>query len=68
MVPLRARRGGHRLGGCRPGSRLDVRICAGERGYELCSSCHDLEGCTKFEWLGEHDEEVRELMKGEPGG
>jgi len=40
-----------------------IRICARERVYELCSSCGDLEGCTKFEWLEEHGVEVREKLK-----
>lgn len=28
-----------------------IRSCARERGYDLCSSCPDLDSCTKFDWL-----------------
>ncbi|HUM80643.1 MAG TPA: DUF3795 domain-containing protein [Methanothrix sp.] len=55
-----------RCAGCRNGGGppdCAIRICARERGYELCSSCGDLEGCTKFEWLEEHGVEVREKLK-----
>ena len=40
-----------------------IRICARERGYELCSSCSDLESCTKFEWLGEYGQQFKEKLK-----
>jgi len=30
-----------------------IRNCAEGKGYELCSECPDLEGCEKFDWLGE---------------
>jgi len=40
-----------------------IRICARERGYDLCSSCPDLESCTKFEWLKEHGSELKEKLK-----
>jgi hypothetical protein len=39
-----------------------IRICAGERGYELCSACHDLEGCTKFEWLRDYGQKVKDNL------
>jgi hypothetical protein len=40
-----------------------IRICARERGYELCSSCSDLDTCTKFEWLKEHGSELKGKLK-----
>jgi hypothetical protein len=40
-----------------------IRICARERGYELCSSCGDLNSCTKFEWLKEHGQLIKEKLK-----
>jgi hypothetical protein len=40
-----------------------IRICARERGTELCSSCEDLDGCNRFEWLKEHSREVKENLK-----
>ncbi|MDD1738002.1 MAG: hypothetical protein LUQ02_00300 [Methanothrix sp.] len=47
--------------GARPGCA--IRLCAREMGYGLCSSCADLEGCTRFDWLRQHGQEVRDLLK-----
>ena len=55
-----------RCAGCRNGGGppdCAIRICARERDYELCSSCSDLEGCTKFDWLGEYGKEVKKKLK-----
>ena len=55
-----------RCAGCRSGGGppdCAIRICAREKGYELCSSCADLEGCNRFEWLGEHGQQVKEKLK-----
>ena len=55
-----------RCAGCRNGGGppdCAIRICARERGYERCSSCADLEGCTRFDWLGEHGQEAKEKLK-----
>jgi hypothetical protein len=30
---------------------------------ELCSSFGDLEGCARFEWLGEHGQQVKQKLK-----
>lgn len=35
-----------------------IRLCARERGYELCSSCGDLEGCARFDWLGKRGRRI----------
>jgi hypothetical protein len=40
-----------------------IRICAQERGYELCSSCDDLDSCTKFDWLKDHGSQMRTALK-----
>lgn len=40
-----------------------IRICAKENGVELCSSCDELSSCDKFDWLGEHGEQLRETLK-----
>lgn len=40
-----------------------IRICAREKGYELCSFCDELESCTKFEWLKENGDKLRETLK-----
>ncbi len=55
-----------RCAGCRNGGGppdCAIRICAHERGYELCSFCGDLEGCTRFEWMGEYGKVVKEKLK-----
>ena len=54
-----------RCAGCCGGGPPDCasRIYARERGYERCSSCSDLEGCTRFDWLGEHGQEAKEKLK-----
>jgi hypothetical protein len=54
-----------RCAGCRKGGALQgcsIRICARERGYELCSSRGDLEGCTKFEWLRDYGQKVKDNL------
>jgi hypothetical protein len=40
-----------------------IRICARERGLELCNSCQDLDSCTKFEWLKEHGSELKRKLQ-----
>ena len=55
-----------RCAGCQSGGGppdCAIRICAREKGYELCSSCADLEGCARFEWLGELGQEVKQKLK-----
>ncbi len=44
-----------------------IRICARDRGYELCSSCPDLDSCTKFEWLEGHGSQLKEKLKENSG-
>ena len=54
-----------RCAGCRSGGGppdCAIRICAREKGYELCSSCADLENCGRFGWLGEHGQEVKKKL------
>lgn len=40
-----------------------IRICARDRGHELCSSCADLDSCTKFDWLKDHGSQMRAALK-----
>ena len=30
-----------------------IRICANEKGFELCSECNEIEECTKLDKLGD---------------
>jgi len=56
--------------GCKNGGGppdCTIRICARERGMELCSSCRDLDGCNRFEWLKEHGQEAKENLKDNKG-
>lgn len=39
-----------------------IRICTWEKGYELFSSCADLEGCTKFGWLRDYGLQVKDNL------
>jgi hypothetical protein len=40
-----------------------IRICARERGKDLCGTCGDLDSCNRFEWLKEHGQEMKEKLK-----
>ncbi|VVB68235.1 Uncharacterised protein [uncultured archaeon] len=40
-----------------------IRICARERGYDLCNSCTDLDSCSKFDWLKDHGSQMRATLK-----
>jgi hypothetical protein len=40
-----------------------IRICAREKGYELCSSCTDLDSCTKFDWLKDQGSQMRDALR-----
>jgi hypothetical protein len=40
-----------------------IRICAREKGHELCSSCGELDSCDKFDWLKDHGEKLKETLK-----
>jgi hypothetical protein len=44
-----------------------IRICARDRGIELCSSCDDLSSCENFDWLEDHGENVKENLKKKRG-
>lgn len=44
-----------------------IRSCAREKGYELCSSCDDLESCTKFDWLGDAGPQMKAVLKDNRG-
>ena len=36
-----------------------IRKCANEKGYDICSKRSELEGCTKFDWLGDYASVLR---------
>jgi len=40
-----------------------IRTCSKERGYDLCSQCPDLNGCTKFGWLGDYAYKLKNKLK-----
>jgi len=45
--------------GCEAGGGppdCSIRLCAFERGYELCSQCNELDTCEKFDWIGETED------------
>jgi len=54
-----------RCAGCRNGGGppdCAIRICSRDRGYDLCSSCPDLDACTKFEPYKEHGLALKEIL------
>ena len=40
-----------------------IRICARDKGIELCSSCSELDSCDNFDWLKDHGEKLKETLK-----
>ncbi|MDH7597033.1 MAG: DUF3795 domain-containing protein [Methanothrix sp.] len=55
-----------RCAGCESGGGppdCPIRRCAQDRGYDMCSSCDDLESCTKFDWLKEHGSIMKAALK-----
>lgn len=44
-----------------------IRICANEKGFKLCNECDELEGCTKFDWLGEYGKGLKVKLDGYRG-
>ncbi len=44
-----------------------IRTCANEKGYGLCNECDELDGCTKFDWLGDYSKVLKENLEGYRG-
>jgi hypothetical protein len=44
-----------------------IRLCANEKGYELCNMCSELDDCTKFDWLGEGANSIKQKLKENKG-
>ncbi len=44
-----------------------IRICARDKGIELCSSCSELASCANFDWLKENGEKLKETLKKSKG-
>jgi hypothetical protein len=40
-----------------------IRSCAQEKGFELCNQCSEVDGCNKFEWLGDYAATLRQKLK-----
>jgi hypothetical protein len=39
-----------------------IRTCAKEKGYSLCNECNELDGCTKFDYLGDKAGSLKERL------
>jgi hypothetical protein len=53
-------------GGCEKGGgppNCAIRICAKEKGYDICNMCIELDDCTKFDWLGEGAITIKQNLK-----
>ncbi|MDM7940219.1 MAG: DUF3795 domain-containing protein [Methanothrix sp.] len=40
-----------------------IRRFARDSGYDMCSSCDDLDSCTKSDWLKEHGSMMKAALK-----
>jgi len=36
-----------------------IRVCAKEKGYELCNECDELVERAKFDWLGDYSKVLK---------
>ena len=51
--------------GCEKGGGppdCDMRTCANQKGFQLCSQCDELEGCNKFDWIGDYAATMKENL------
>jgi hypothetical protein len=39
-----------------------IRLCSKEKGFSSCAQCADLQACSKFNWLGEKGEMLRNKL------
>jgi hypothetical protein len=44
-----------------------IRMCANEKGYELCNMCNELDDCSKFDWLSEGFTSIKQKLKENKG-
>ena len=44
-----------------------IRSCANEKGIQLCSRCSELDGCKKFDWLGDYATALKQTLKENKG-
>jgi hypothetical protein len=54
-----------RCPGCLRGggnSNCPIRLCSKEKGYSSCSQCDDLKSCTRYAWLGEKGEMLKNRL------
>jgi hypothetical protein len=62
-------RGSFGCPGCLNGggnSDCPIRRCSKEKGLTTCAGCADLKACTKFEWLGEKGERLKNELAEDP--
>jgi hypothetical protein len=39
-----------------------IRLCANEKAIQLCSQCGELDGCKKFDWLGDYAAVLKQTL------
>jgi hypothetical protein len=52
--------------GCESGGgppNCTIRVCAMDKGLDICSSCDELDSCDNFDWLEDHGEKVKDALK-----
>jgi len=40
-----------------------IRLCANEKGIQLCSQCGELDGCKKFDWLDDYATVLKQTLR-----
>jgi hypothetical protein len=40
-----------------------IRSCANEKDTQLCSRCSELDGCKKFDWLGDYATVLKQTLR-----
>lgn len=40
-----------------------IRLCANEKSIQLCSQCGELDGCNKFDWLGDYATGLKQTLR-----
>ena len=58
-----------RCPGCLKGGgspECPIRLCSKEKGYSSCSQCDDPMTCTRFAWLGEKGETLKNILANGP--
>lgn len=51
--------------GCEKGGgppQCAIRLCAKEKAVQMCSQCEELDGCSRFDWLGDYAATLKQTL------